>query len=36
LNEAKGFWEIGLKDLVKELLDFDLVIDELRYGLREL
>jgi len=36
LNEAKGFWEIGLKDLVKELPDFDLVIDELRYGLREL
>ena len=36
LNEAKGFWEVGLKDLVKELPDFDLVIDELRHGLREL
>ena len=36
LNEAKGFWEVGLKDLVKELPDFDLVIDELRYLLREL
>ena len=31
LNEAKGFWEVGLKDLVKELPDFDLVIDELRH-----
>ncbi len=30
LNEAKGFWEVGLKDLVKELPDFDFVIDELR------
>ncbi|HUV81562.1 MAG TPA: nucleotidyl transferase AbiEii/AbiGii toxin family protein [archaeon] len=36
LNEAKGFWEAGLKDLVKELPDFDLVIGELRHVLREL
>ncbi|NOR46821.1 MAG: hypothetical protein GQ533_02070 [Methanosarcinaceae archaeon] len=35
LNEAKGFWEVGLKHLVKELPDFDLVIDELRHGFRE-
>jgi len=35
LNEAKGFWEVGLKDMVKELPDFDLVIDELRHGFRE-
>ena len=35
LNEAKEFWEVGLKDLVKELPDFDLVIDELRHGFRE-
>lgn len=30
LNEAKRFWEVGLKDLVKELPDFDLVVDELK------
>jgi predicted nucleotidyltransferase component of viral defense system len=36
LDEAKGFWEIGLKELVRELPDFDLVIDELRYVLRDL
>jgi len=30
LNAAKGFWDVGLKDLVKELPDFDLVIDGLR------
>ena len=36
LNKAKGFREAGLKDLVKELPDFDLVIDELRHGLRDL
>ena len=36
LNDAKGFWEIGLKELVRELPDFDLVIDELRHVLRDL
>ena len=36
LNEAKGFWEVGLKDLVRELPDFDLVIAELRHVLRDL
>lgn len=36
LNEAKGFWEVGLKDLVKELPDFDFVIDELKHELRKL
>lgn len=36
LKEAKRFWEVGLKDLVKELPDFDFVIEELRHGLREL
>jgi len=36
LNAAKGFWEVGLKDLVKELPDFDLVIDGLKRELRGL
>ncbi len=36
LNEAKGFWEVGLKELVRELPDFDFVIDELRHVLRDL
>ncbi|MEA2053546.1 MAG: nucleotidyl transferase AbiEii/AbiGii toxin family protein [Candidatus Thermoplasmatota archaeon] len=36
LNNAKRFWEVGLKDLVKELPDFDLVIDELKHELRKL
>ena len=36
LNAAKGFWEVGLKDLVKGLPDFDLVIDGLRRELRGL
>lgn len=36
LNAAKGFWEVGLKDLVKELPDFDLVVDGLRRELRGL
>ncbi len=36
LNEAKRFWEVGLKDLVKELPDFDFVIGELRHGLGRL
>ncbi|MCK4458602.1 MAG: nucleotidyl transferase AbiEii/AbiGii toxin family protein [Methanosarcinales archaeon] len=36
LDEAKGFWEVGLKDLVRELPDFDLVIGELRHVLRDL
>ena len=36
LDAAKGFWEVGLKDLVKELPDFDLVIDGLRRELRGL
>jgi hypothetical protein len=36
LNDARRFWEVGLKDLVKELPDFDLVIDELKHELRKL
>lgn len=36
LNEAKRFWEVGLKDLVKELPDFDFVINELKHELRKL
>ena len=36
LNEAKRFWEVGLKDLVKELPDFNFVIDELKHRLRKL
>lgn len=30
LSIAKRFWESGLKDLVKNLPEFDFVIDELK------
>jgi len=36
LEEAKRYWEIGLKDLVKNLPDFNSVIKELREMLKPL
>jgi hypothetical protein len=36
LKDARRFWEIGLKDLVKELPDFKLVVSELEIKLRKL
>ena len=36
LRDASRFWEVGLKDLVKELPDFGLVTSELRNKLEKL
>ena len=36
LRDASRFWEVGLKDLVRELPDFELVIHELKNKLRNL
>ena len=36
LREAGKFWETGLRDLVKKLPDFDLMVNELRSILAEL
>ena len=36
LMDARRFWEVGLKDLVKELPDFELVVRELKNKLRRL
>ena len=36
LRDARRFWEVGLKDLVKELPDFGLVTSELRNKLEKL
>ena len=36
LKDARRFWEVGLKDLVKELPDFEFVVSELENKLRKL
>ena len=36
LRDARRFWEVGLKDLVRELPDFKLVVHELKNKLRKL
>ena len=36
LRDARSFWEVGLKDLVKELPDFNLVVHELKNKLGKL
>lgn len=36
LKDARRFWEVGLKDLVEELPDFELVVSELKNKLRVL
>ena len=36
LRDARSFWEVGLKDLVKELPDFNLVVHELKNKLEKI
>jgi len=36
LRDARSFWEVGLKDLVKELPDFNRVVHELKNKLGKL